>query len=227
VESEGYGPKFENRTAGVLDVRTRDGSRSQTSLRLTAGAPAAGVLAEGPIGRKARGSWLVSARKSYLQYLVKQAGDEPTMAFGFTDLQAQGSYDLARGSTFRVKVVDGTSNFDRSQWQDRLTLNTSMIAGYRFTLGDVSWQLAPRSTFLLNTHVALLRERYDDTNRDGNVLAPGYHSEWTAKTSGSWSWSPGVTLEFGGLARRARAATASPTTTIRSRTCVSRITAAR
>lgn len=204
LETEGYGPKFENRTAGALDVRTRDGSRSQTSLRVTAGAPDAGVMAEGPIGSGARGSWLVSARKSYLQYLVKAGGDEPTMAFGFTDLQAEGAYDLAHGSTIRVKAIDGTSNFDRSDARDRLALNTSMIAGYRFTLGDVSWELAPSSTFLLNTHLAWLRERYDDTNRDGNVLASGYHSEWTAKTSGSWSWTRGATLEFGALARHVR-----------------------
>ena len=93
----------------MLDVRTRDGSRSQNSLRLTVGAPAAG-----PIGPRALGSWLVSARNSYLQYLVKQAGDEATMAFGFTDLQAPAAYDLAHGSTVRVKVIDGKSNFDRS-----------------------------------------------------------------------------------------------------------------
>jgi len=66
---EGAWPvRFQDRTAGVLDVHTRDGSATETSFRISASASNAGLLAEGPLGKSHRGSWIGSARKSYLQY---------------------------------------------------------------------------------------------------------------------------------------------------------------
>jgi hypothetical protein len=203
LETEGYGPRFEDRTAGALDVRTRDGSGSQRSVRVTAGAADAGALAEGPLGR--RGSWLAGVRKSYLQYLVKQSGDEPTLAFGFVDSQAQATWGLGAGSTLRVKLVDGTSDFDRSEWRDRLALNTSMRNAYRFTVANVGWEWAPGGGFVMSTHGAYLRERYDDTNRDTRALSEGFYGEWVAKTDVAWSWARPATLAFGAEARRVRA----------------------
>jgi hypothetical protein len=203
LETEGYGPRFEDRTAGALDVRTRDGSGSQRSVRVTAGAADAGALAEGPLGR--RGSWLAGVRKSYLQYLVKQSGDEPTLAFGFVDSQAQATWGLGAGSTLRVKLVDGTSDFDRSEWRDRLALNTSMKNAYRFTVANIGWEWAPGGGFVMSTHGAYLRERYDDTNRDTRALSEGFYGEWVAKTDVAWSWARPATLAFGAEARRVRA----------------------
>jgi hypothetical protein len=203
LETEGYGAQFEDRTAGVLDVHTRDGSRSQTSVRLTAGAADAGALAEGPLGR--RGSWLASVRRSYLQYLVKQSGDEPAMAFGFLDSQAEATYGLGRGHTLRLKTIDGTSDFDRTEARDRLALNTSMLARYHFSLVNVGWEFAPSGAFVMTTHAAFLRERYDDTNRNGSALGEGFYGEWVAKTSAAWTWSRYGGLDFGASARRVRA----------------------
>lgn len=203
LETEGYGPRYEGRTAGALDVRTRDGSASERSVRLTAGAADAGALAEGPLGR--RGSWLGAVRKSYLQYLVKQTGDEPTMAFAFVDSHAQATCRTGAASTLRLKLIDGTSDFDRSGWRDRLALNTSMGARYRFTVANLGWEWAPGGGFVVNTHGAFVRERYEDVNRYSRTLGEGYYGEWVAKTSAAWVWAHGATLEFGGSARRLRA----------------------
>ena len=98
------------------------------------------------------------------------------------DSQAQATYGLGRGHTVRLKAVDGTSDFDRSAARDRLALNTSLRARYRFTLANVGWQFAPQASFVIDTHAAFLRERYDDTNRDGRGLAEGYYGEWVVKS---------------------------------------------
>lgn len=204
LQSEVYAPRFEDRTAGVLDIHTRDGSRSQTSFRVTAGAPDAGVLAEGPLGTGHHGSWIASFRKSYLQYLVQQSSDQPSMAFGFMDSQAQINYDLTPHHNLKVRLVDGTSDFDRSNWRDRLALNASMTARYHFTLANLAWQYTPSPTFLLTSHAAFMRERYDDTNRDGRGLGEGFYGEWVGKSDATWMWSRAATLDFGVSARRVR-----------------------
>ena len=185
LQSEAYDARFEDRTAGVLDVHTRDGSRSETSFRLTAGVADAGILAEGPLGKKHRGSWLASFRKSYLQYLLQQSADQP-MAFGFMDSQVQFTYDLTPRNNVKLKLVDGTSDLDSSKLRDSLPLNTSMLAGYRFTLINLEWQYSPSPEFLLTSHAAFMRERYADTNVNQNTLGEGFYGEWVGKSDATW-----------------------------------------
>ena len=49
---EGAWPvRFQDRTGGVLDIHTRDGSRTGDSFRIAASPSNAGVMAEGPLGR--------------------------------------------------------------------------------------------------------------------------------------------------------------------------------
>jgi hypothetical protein len=203
LQSEAYDARFEDRTAGVLDVHTRDGSRSETSFRLTAGVADAGILAEGPLGKKHRGSWLASFRKSYLQYLLQQSADQP-MAFGFMDSQVQFTYDLTPRNNVKLKLVDGTSDLDSSKLRDSLPLNTSMLAGYRFTLINLEWQYSPSPEFLLTSHAAFMRERYADTNVNQNTLGEGFYGEWVGKSDATWIWDPSATLGFGVSARRIR-----------------------
>jgi hypothetical protein len=57
--------RYEDRLAAVLDVHARDGSRTGNTFRVAASAANAGVMAEGPLGKRPaaggkampRGSW--------------------------------------------------------------------------------------------------------------------------------------------------------------------------
>src|SRR5262249_8716863 len=71
--------KFADRTAGILDVKTRPGSRDGIHGQISASASNAGITLEGPAGKTKRGSWLVDYRKSYLQYILNRIdfGDQP------------------------------------------------------------------------------------------------------------------------------------------------------
>ena len=54
---------YEDRTAGVLDVHTRDGNRTGDTFRIAASASNAGVMGEGPLGgRSAAPGWSPRAR---------------------------------------------------------------------------------------------------------------------------------------------------------------------
>jgi hypothetical protein len=202
VQSEGYSSQFENRTAGVINIQTREGSTDGIHFRGSASIPDAGVLAEGPFGKNHKGSWLVSGRKSYLQYFLKDlAQDMPSLAFGFQDLQAQLNYALTTTNSFSVKLIDGTSGLDRSSTASTLGLNAAEFARYHYTLVNLGWQFTPNHSFVLNTHAAFTRERYDDTNISNQPLGNGYYGEWVAKTDATWLWSDTAQLQFGGVAR--------------------------
>ncbi len=69
----GYPAPFINRTSSVLQVTQREGSRERLRSRITLGFAGVGTILEGPL-RKKRGSWVVSARRSFLDLFTKDLG---------------------------------------------------------------------------------------------------------------------------------------------------------
>jgi hypothetical protein len=196
--------RYGDRTGGIVDLRTREGSRLVRSLRLTGSASNSGLLAEGPLGRRRRGAWLASVRKSYLQYIIRRTTDDPTLAFGFTDAQAKLSYDLSTRHSLSMSVVEAISDLDRARARNRLGLNSVMLGDYHVTIASLGWRatLAPKG--LLESRLAFLRESYDNRNRDRRSLAGGRYVEWAWTGTGLWSFSPAASLEAGWSLRRPR-----------------------
>ena len=64
---------FINRTSSVLQVAQTEGSRDRFRGRVTMDDPGIGGIVEGPIN-KGKGSWIVSARRSYLDLFTKDIG---------------------------------------------------------------------------------------------------------------------------------------------------------
>jgi hypothetical protein len=62
-----------NRLSGVLQVAQREGNREKFAGRATVGFAGAGVILEGPI-KKEKGSWIVSARRSFLDFFTDDIG---------------------------------------------------------------------------------------------------------------------------------------------------------
>ena len=69
----GYPAPFINRASSVLQVAQREGDRERVRGRATLGFAGAGGILEGPI-RKERGSWIVSARRSFLDLFTDDLG---------------------------------------------------------------------------------------------------------------------------------------------------------
>ena len=69
----GYPAPYINRTSSVLQVTQREGDRKQFGGSATLGFAGAGAILEGPINA-GKGSWIVSARRSFLDLLTKDIG---------------------------------------------------------------------------------------------------------------------------------------------------------
>src|SRR4051812_43817208 len=114
--------RYSGRTAGILSVNTRQGTREQVHAEFTASASNAGLVAEGPWSKGKRGAWLIAFRKSYLQYILNRIdfGDQAPLAFGFTDGQARLDYDLTTGLALNLTYIEGASSVDRSRYRSEL-----------------------------------------------------------------------------------------------------------
>lgn len=197
--------RFSDRTAGILEATTREGSRNRRSVRLTASASNAGVMAEGPLGKNRRGAWMVSARKSYFQYLIKRtAVNEPTLAFGFADAQGKLTYDLTPSQQLSLSVIEGFADLDRTRSRPKLGTNAVMLADNHITLANLGWRYTPQPRLIAWSRLAWMRERFANTSREELPIAGGYYGEWAWLGHANWFWSDNASLALGGSWRRLR-----------------------
>ena len=195
--------RYADRTAGILDVTTREGSRRQVMAHVTASASNAGVMAEGPLAG-GRGSWIAGARKSYLEYIISRTSDDPTLAFGFTDGHARLSYDLTAKHNLSLSVLEGYSSLDRSSARSRLGINSVMTGGYHTTLATFASRWTPDPKFLLRNRGSWMRESGDTRNLDGLSLGAEGYAEWAGASDATWIWTGANALDFGASVRRLR-----------------------
>ena len=195
--------RFSDRTAGVLDVQTRQGNREGIHGQVSVSASNAGVTLEGPTDRKKRGAWLVDFRKSYLQYILNRIdfGDQPPLAFAFDDVQGRADYDLTPRHALSLTVLNGSSSVDRTRFRSELSPNTVMTSGYHFTLLNLGSRYTPSPRLLIRNHLAWSRESGHVENRDDAPLNSGIYSEWTWRGDATVIWNKKSTLDFGGQFR--------------------------
>jgi hypothetical protein len=116
LQSGSYPERYGDRTGAYIEFKTREGSRDRIHVRLNASAAASSAIAEGPLGSSHRGSWLISARKSYLDWLVRRIDPDITGTFGFVDTHGKLTYDLTPRNTLQFNFVAGTSRFNERQF---------------------------------------------------------------------------------------------------------------
>jgi hypothetical protein len=200
---EGAWPvRFQDRTAGVLDIHTRDGSSTETSFRISASASNAGMLAEGPLGKHHRGSWVVTARKSYLQYILDRLSNVPSIAFALEDVEGRMAYALTPNNYLSLDVLESYSSLDRSSSKSQLGINSLMEAGYHYTFTTLAWRYTPTGNLVFTDHAAWMREKYDDSNPSAMPLDGGHYGEWVEDTTISWMWNANGSFDAGWSLRR-------------------------
>ena len=91
----GYPQRYGDRTGAEVDFRLREGSRERRQARVAVSGTSASLVLEGPLGGARRGSWLMSARQSYLDLVVDRIYEEGEgVNFGFSDAQAKLVFDM-------------------------------------------------------------------------------------------------------------------------------------
>ena len=191
--------RYAGRTAGILAVDTRQGSREGMHTQFTASASNAGIVVEGPLTASKRGAWLVAVRKSYLQYILNRIdfGDQAPLAFGFTDGQGRLDYDLTPRHALSVTYVDGTSSVDRSRYRAELGPNTVMTSHFHSTVLNLGSRYTT-SRLLVASHAAWSREKGAVGNRDGVAISKQSYVDATLRSDATFMWSKRSTLDFGG-----------------------------
>jgi hypothetical protein len=101
LSTGGFSVKYGDRLSSLLLVENRDGTRQKAlagsaSLSVTD----SNVVLEGRLPRAAKGSWLVTGRRTYYDLVASRMTDQEFP--GFADVQGKGVWEVAPGRTMSV-----------------------------------------------------------------------------------------------------------------------------
>ena len=137
----GYPAPYINRTSSVLQVSQREGDRKQFGGWATLGFAGAGAILEGPI-KAGKGSWVVSARRSFLDLFTQDVG------FGGVpvvySLNTKAVYDLTPRDRFWVVNIAGIDEIrlgltDSTDLEEEIANFDIRYDGWRSATG-FNWQ---------------------------------------------------------------------------------------
>ncbi len=185
----GIPSRFGGRLSSILEVRTKDGNNKNFGGSAGLGLLASRLMLEGPI-KKDKSSFIVSARRSYVDLLLKAANQENTVTF--YDINAKVNWKHNNNNRFFLALYAGRDvfNFDdifgfdwgnttgTFRWNhlfnDRLFSNTSLIASnfdYKLGLNDD----AQGFDWLSNLQELSLKQDFNYFANASNELEFGYH----------------------------------------------------
>jgi hypothetical protein len=180
----------------TLEFDVREGARDRVVTRAAVSGTNASFVLEGPLGTP-RGSFLVSLRKSYLDWLVRKVAPEIDSTIGFYDAQLKLAYDLTSRQQVQLLVVGG----DASYREDAAgPANGLLKAGSSSLLASALWRYAaPR--FVVSQRLSHVGNDFRNTGLSGQELARGYtqgvawRGDLLMPFGDRWSMESGVRIE--------------------------------
>jgi hypothetical protein len=178
--SGGFGARYGDRLSSLLKLDLRDGRTDRLGGKATISSSQFGLNLEGPIHDK--GSYIVSARRSYLDFIFKAAG------FSFVpeywDFLGKVDYRLDRANSIRIL---GIGALDRTRFfndtPDRRFDNSRVLgSNQNQAIGYVSWEHLFKNGFATLT----LGQTYTDFRylQDDSLLNPVFrNNSYESETS--------------------------------------------
>ncbi|UOQ95916.1 TonB-dependent receptor [Hymenobacter sp. 5317J-9] len=203
----GFPAQFGGRLSSVIDVRLREGSREKFTVTGGIGLIASRLSLEGPLGKRedgqpAKGSFIVSARRTYFDVFTRainraNAGTEgyrPIPDYYFQDFNAKANYTLGEKDQ-----VFATGYLGRDVFGFNSFGNLQANFSWGNTLGTLRWQhtFSPRLT--ANTQVGLTSYRYS-LGSQVDVASFGLTStirDYNARVNFDYDLNPAHKLRFG------------------------------
>ena len=181
-----------------LNFDMREGSRDRFGVRAAISGTSASGVFEGPIGSNHRGSWLVSVRKSYLDWLVRQIEPETSSAIGFVDAQAKVVYDLTPTQQVQFVTVAGNAQYDDVQANSPNEIEAAIS---RSILMSASWRyLHPKAVF--SQRVSFIANEFvnngslDQRMNEGHSVQAIWRGDVIRPLSKDWILEGGLRYEY-------------------------------
>ncbi|WP_228237312.1 TonB-dependent receptor [Allomuricauda sp. M10] len=145
----GIPASFGGRVSSVLDIRQKDGNSKNFELNGGIGVISSRLTAEGPIFGD-NGSFLVAGRRSYVDLLLKAAGEKNSVSF--YDLNLKTNYSINRNNKLFLSGYFG---------RDAFKLGNAFDSSYGNSTGNLRWNHIFNDRLFSNLSAILSRYDYD------------------------------------------------------------------
>lgn len=194
----GFGAKYGDRTSSLTNIQLRNGNESQFGGKATLSAVNFGLNLEGPIGDG--GSWLFSARRSYLDFIFQLAG------FSFIpqywDYQGKANYRLDQKNTLTFLTVSAINDVKLNNDDEDGRFKNSQVAipdQYQ-NFSGLTWKHLFGTGFLTVT-AGTSYTRFTTFQNDSNLVEifrnDSKEGEFILRTDVDMQLSPTTELTFG------------------------------
>ena len=109
----GIPSQYGNRLSSALEVSLREGSRRRFQAEADISSGGAGLIVEGPLGKS--GSWMASARRSYLDLVAGAFGEAAVPVY--SNYLLKGVKDLGSWGRLSLVSLGGTDSLDETEAQ--------------------------------------------------------------------------------------------------------------
>jgi hypothetical protein len=195
-----YPQRFGDRLGAQLGLTLRQGSRAAARVSGAVSGTHAGGVAEGPLGQSHRGSWLVAARHSLLDWPLRRRNPQNPTAFGFSDVQSKLVYDVRPNRQAVLTVLGGRTGVEGSD-----DVGPGELANGRSRAGAVS--LGWRSTFgrglVIDQQAHVVAQAFRNKQGTGQDATTGHNTELSYR-AGMTRAVPGGMVEAGSQVQRLR-----------------------
>ena len=179
-----------------LNLTLREGSRTASRVSLGVSGTVTTFAAEGPLGRSARGSWLIGARKSHVEWPVGRSDHESTV-FGFSDVQSKLAYDLRPGQQVSLSLVAGLSNVERDDPTPLALLDGLNRAG----MAVLAWRSVIGLHTVVTQRISSLGHTFVNRDQTEAVASRGTNGAYGYRVDLARAFAGGL-VEAGGTVRR-------------------------
>ncbi len=160
--SGGFSSMYGDKLSSIMDITFREGNRSEFDGQLDLNFSGFGGVAEGPLFKN-KGSWLFSARRSYLDFVVDVFDVGSTVAPIYGDIQGKITYDInANNRLILVGVFADDHNApDRETGEENYMTRYGNQDLYQSTIG-LNWRTIWGKKGYSNTSIAYTSNNYDE-----------------------------------------------------------------
>jgi hypothetical protein len=201
----GFSAEYGDRLSAVMNLTLRQGERDRLRAQASLDMAGVGLLAEGPLPG-AKGSWMVSVRRSYVDLLTSLMNAGATVRYN--DINAKGVIEFSPRSrlTFLGIMGDDRSTVGR---EDSVEVGENVFGKMKTTEGTwgINWFWMPADRFYSNLSLSLTRlsgtdDWYDTFSGGQDFASESLENTWHLRLANHWTVGNGQALKFGLEAKR-------------------------
>ena len=197
-----YPEKYGDAVGAALDITTRDGSRTAPIFRVSAGIADSELLGEGQLGPNRRGSWLASARKSYLGYLLRNRLNDTYTDVSFYDGDLKLNYDLTPSQTVSFYGLAGHTKVNLLNPPSTLQPGYFQRGTNDLELGRAGWNWTVNPHLAVEARAAYISSPLKEWDVENTLLDDFRDREWVGGGKVVWAWRTNQVFEGGWTTRR-------------------------